>query len=111
MLPSLDGRRFAPLEQTDGEAGTETIFEYHEVDDLVWARYAGGTIRLGFLVGTREGDRLNFRYSHVNRAGDTANGACSSTIAEDDAGRLVLAEVWAWESKQGRGTSILRELA
>ena len=110
MLPSLDGRRFTPIARADaGEAGTDTVFEYNEDDGLVWARYGGGEIRLGFLVGLRDGERLDFRYSHVNGAGETANGRCSSMISLDEAGRLVLSETWSWESKPGHGTSVLRE--
>jgi hypothetical protein len=48
---------------SEGEATAATTFEYHELDGVVWARYEGGAIRLGFLVGTRVGDRLEFRYS------------------------------------------------
>ena len=42
------------------EASEATEFEYHQHGDLVWARYEGGAVRLGFLVGTRLGDRLEF---------------------------------------------------
>jgi hypothetical protein len=88
----------------------ETVFEYHEDDGLVWARYAGGSIRLGFLVGTRDGDRLEFRYSQVNHAGETAVGRCSTVISLDGDGLLVLSETWRWESRPGSGTSVLREI-
>jgi len=56
MLPSLDGRRFTPVARADaGEVGADTVFEYNEDDGLVWASYRGGEIRLGFLVGSRDG--------------------------------------------------------
>src|ERR1051325_2740349 len=111
MLPSLEGRRFAPSERADeGAAGADTIFEYHEADGVVWARYEGGEVRLGFLVGVRADDRLEFRYSQLNRAGETANGTCSTLISQDGRGGLVLSETWHWESKTGSGTSVLREL-
>ncbi|MBV8064021.1 MAG: hypothetical protein JOY73_00690 [Actinobacteria bacterium] len=111
MWPSLDGRRFAPLERADaGEAGADTVFEYHEDAGVIWARYAGGSVKLGFLVGTRSGDTLSFRYCHVNDAGETANGTCASAISADADGRLVLSKAWRWESKPGNGTSLLREL-
>lgn len=110
--PSLDGRWFRSAEAVaGGEVGAETRFGYHQHDDLVWARYAGGQVRLGFLVGTRSGDRLDFRYTHVNGEGETATGHCTSTIVVTGAGRLRLHEIWSWESRPGSGTSVLEEVA
>ena len=57
-VSSLDGRRFrAVAEVAGGDVGPQTEFEYVERDDgVIHARYAGGAVRLGFLVGTRAGD-------------------------------------------------------
>ena len=111
MQSSLEGRRFRGSEMSDeGEAGTATVFEYHEEGDLIWARYAGGAVRLGFLVGTRDGDRLDFRYSQLNERGETSNGHCLTTISTLPDGRLRLSEEWDWESKPGSGTSVEDEV-
>jgi hypothetical protein len=92
-----------------GEATAATVFEYHEEDSVVRARYKRGAVRLGFLVGTRVGDRLNFRYSQLNEGGETANGHCSTTVSVLPDGRLRLSEDWAWESKAGSGSSAAEE--
>jgi len=111
-LPSLEGRSFRGAEtRGDGEVGEGTVFEYHEQDGIVWARYAGGAVVLGFLVGTRDGDRVEFRYSQVNGHGETSSGRCSSTISVLPDGRLRLDERWAWESRPGKGTSAVEEVA
>lgn len=94
----------------EGEASEETVFEYHEHDDVVWARYEGGAVRLGFLIGTRQHDRLQFRYSQLNESGETASGRCSTTISTLPDGRLRLDEDWEWESKPGAGTSAAEEI-
>jgi hypothetical protein len=73
-----------------GEASAATMFEYHEDNGLVWARYQGGAVRLGFLVGIREGDRLDFRYSQLNESGETSNGRCSTTLSVLLDGRIRL---------------------
>lgn len=110
--PSLDGRRFgAAAVGAGGEVGAETIFEYHERDGIVWARYEGGAIRLGFLVGTRDGETVEFRYSQLNAAGETSSGRCRSTVVVLPDGRLRLDEAWAWESRPGEGTSAVEEIA
>src|SRR4051812_49359422 len=100
--PSLDGRRFqAPADVPGGDVGAQTVFEYAEEDGVVHARYGGGTIRLGYLVGTRAGDTLSYRYAHVRADGTTAGGGCESRIETLADGRLRLHETWAWGSQPG----------
>ena len=80
----------------EGEASEATVFEYHEQNGVVWARYEGGAVRLGFLdlVGTRQDDRVHFRYSQLNESGETSNGRCSTMISTLPDGRLRLDEDW-----------------
>src|SRR3954452_9947661 len=108
--PSLHGRRFRPAaEVSGGDVGTETVFEYVEDDGIVHARYGGGAVRLGFLVGTRDGDVLRFRYAQVRADGSTATGRCESRIETLPDARLRLHEPWPWESKEGAATSFFEE--
>lgn len=111
-LPSLDGRSFRDVSPAPaGDVGGETVFAYHEdVNGTVWARYGGGAVRLGFLVGTRDQDGLDFRYAHVTDDGDTATGHCTSRIEQLTDGRLRLHETWAWDSREGSGTSVVEEV-
>ncbi|PPI05362.1 hypothetical protein [Rathayibacter sp. AY1B8] len=110
-LPSLDGYRFAAVRDTvGGEVGPETVFDYHEADGEVWATYAGGAVRRGFLVGTRTGDTVAFRYCQLNEDGETSTGSCVSKIVLDPTGLLRMKETWAWESKPGNGTSEVTEI-
>ena len=111
-LPSLEGRVFADVtDEHAGDVGGDTRFEYHQDGDLVWARYHGGSVRLGFLVGTRTGDALHFRYAHVTGDGETAAGNCVSTLHLLPDGRLECHEKWAWDSRPGAGSSVVREVA
>lgn len=109
--PSLHARRFRAAGETAGDVDADTVFTYHQEDDLVWASYEGGDVRRGYLVGTRDGDTLAFRYVHVTVDGDTASGRCDSSIESLADGRLRLHEVWEWESRDGTGTSTLEELS
>jgi hypothetical protein len=109
--PSLHGRRFRPAAEVSGGGdGAETVFEYVEDDGIVHARYGGGAVRLGFLVGTRDGDVLRFRYAQLRADGSTATGRCESRIEALPDGRLRLHETWAWESQDGTGTSVVEEV-
>ncbi|MFF4538590.1 hypothetical protein [Streptomyces aureus] len=110
MARPLDGLVLAPVaDQAPGQVGTRTRFEYHERDGVVWADYAGGDVVRGHLVGTREGDRLDFRYVQLKTDGTTASGHCVSQVVDLPDGRVRLEETWTWESQPGAGTSVVEE--
>ncbi|MCC2593834.1 hypothetical protein LKO27_10500 [Tessaracoccus sp. OS52] len=109
-LPSLDGRVFTAVVNDDGEVGSSTRFRYTERSAVVHADYAGGDVVRGFLVGTRDGDQLDFRYAHLNTQGITSTGHCVTRVEELPDGRLRLHETWEWESRDGKGTSIVEEI-
>ena len=88
-MASLQGRRFAPA----GDA-TGTVLESFQDGDLIWARYAGGPIRLGHLTGTRHAQRLELRFAHVEVGGAAASGRCHATIDRLADGRLALDQEW-----------------
>lgn len=110
--PSLDGRAFASdADVAGGDVGPATVFHYREMPDgVIEARYAGGAVRAGNLVGTRDGDELRFRYAQVRLDGSTATGRCTSVVTRLGDGRLAMDEDWAWESEAGTGTSRVVEL-
>lgn len=110
MVRSLDGLVMAPVaDQAQGQVGTRTRFVYHERDGRIWADYEGGDIVRGHLVGTREGDRLDFRYVQLRTDGTTAGGHCVSAVVALPDGRVRLEETWEWESGPGSGTSVVEQ--
>jgi hypothetical protein len=112
MPRSLDGLVLAPVaDQAPGQVGTRTRFTYHERDGAIWAEYTGGDVVRGHLVGTRDGDRLDFRYVQLKRDGSTASGHCASVVRELPDGRVRLEETWEWESQPGSGTSVVEQVS
>ena len=112
-VPNYDGRHFRTVANTaNGDVGSETVFEYHQEGDAVWATYRGGGVTLGTLVATVADDgRLDMRYAHVNDAGALMTGVCTSTPEVLPDGRLRLHEAWQWTSGDtSSGTSMLEEL-
>jgi hypothetical protein len=109
-VPSLDGRRFGVADAGGGVATTETRFHYREGDGIVTATYEGGTIRQGFLVGTRVADSLDFRYVQLHEDGSTATGHCVTELELLGDGRVRLNETWEWESRPGNGRCVAEEL-
>lgn len=108
----LDGRVLrSPDAVAGGEVGPDTEFRFRQAGDMVWGRYSGGGIRLGFFVGTSDGLTVRFRYTQLNHAGETATGSTVDRIEVLGDGRVRLHEAWAWDSREGSGTSVLEEVA
>lgn len=93
-----------------GTVDDETTFRFEQEGDLVQARYEGGEIRRGFLVGRSDGRILDFRYAHLTVTGETATGHSVDEIERLPDGRVRLHERWSWDSKEGAGTSVLEEM-
>ena len=56
---NLTGKRFKVVATASaGAVDDRTLFEFHGKGDLVYANYAGGSIRLGFLVGAFRDPKL-----------------------------------------------------
>jgi hypothetical protein len=110
-VPSLDGRTFRSASAVEGgEVDTDTVFRFHQEGEVVYAQYAGGKVRLGFLVGRIEDDRLEFRYAQLNMTGETSTGHSTDQVEILPDGRVLLHETWEWESRPGSGTSLLEEV-
>lgn len=107
----LEGKVFAGVSNSPtGQVDSATRFRYHQDNAVIWADYDGGEIVRGFLVGTRDGERLHFRYAHLSVDGTTASGVCDSRIEVLSDNRLRIEENWAWESRPGKGTSVIEEI-
>ncbi|WP_433332304.1 hypothetical protein [Spirillospora sp. CA-294931] len=111
-MTSLNGLRFRALvDVAGGEITPATTFTYYEEDGQVWGDYRGGAIRRGHLVGTRDGDTVDFRYVQLNTDGETNSGHCVSRVSTLPDGRVRLDETWEWESREGNGTSAVEQIS
>ncbi len=108
-----NGRIFRGLTNSDtGQVSGETVFYYLQEGDLVSARYVGGPITSGQLLGTVSPDgSLDFLYHHVDQDGQLHAGRCHSTPTWNEDGVLVLEEEWQWlTGDQSRGHSRVIEV-
>ena len=109
---NYDNKTFASVQNSEtGEVSEETVFHYHQKDDLVWAEYAGGEIHFGSLIAkVAKNDCLEMRYQHLNTKGELMTGKCFSTPETLPDGRIRLFEEWQWTSGDfSSGTSIVEE--
>ena len=94
----------------NGEVSSNTIFEYRQNDNIIWATYQGGDIIFGTLSGRIENNKLIFNYQHQNLQGNFKTGKCQSII-EMYKGKLILKESWEWTCDDfSKGESILEEI-
>ncbi|KAF1967211.1 hypothetical protein BU23DRAFT_559550 [Bimuria novae-zelandiae CBS 107.79] len=105
-------KTFRPASNTsNGEVDTTTLFHYHQDGPIVWAEYAGGSIKKGSLIATvKEDGSLDMRYQHVNTERELMTGKCKSVPERMADGRMRLRERWTWTSGDGSsGESVLEE--
>jgi hypothetical protein len=109
-----EGRIFRCVTTTNrsGEVNEETIFHYHQDQDIVWAEYSGGLILRGMLIArVDEGGTLDLRFQHINNLGELRTGIVRSMPEILADGRYRLLERWQWTSgNHPNGESILEEI-
>ena len=94
----------------NGEVNIDTIFEFEQNGNIVTARYAGGKIRIGYLVGKINGNNLEFRYAQANIHDHLDGGQSNCEIKRVDNGKLQLIEHFQWSTREGSGTNVFEEL-
>jgi hypothetical protein len=113
MKINYDNRKFASVQNSEmGEVSSETVFHYHQKDDLVWAEYSGGEIVFGSLIAkVLQDDSLDMRYQHLNKRGELMTGKCFSTPEILSNGKIRLREKWQWTSGDfSKGESVVEEI-
>jgi hypothetical protein len=93
-----------------GQVDRETLFVFSQRGTTVSARYTGGAVELGYLVGRMMADLLAFRYCQVDRRGEVHGGRSTCEMGRLPDGRIWLREHFQWESRQGGGTNLLEQV-
>ncbi len=110
---NLDNKSFKSQSNSDnGEVSAETIFQYRQVGDIIFAEYKGGEIIKGHLLGkVIDGAYLEFRYHHINKNMELMTGKCTSYPEINSAGKMILKEHWQWTCKDNsKGESTIIEI-
>lgn len=110
---TYDKRVFKSISNSEtGEVSGETVFHYHQKDNLVWAEYHGGRIVFGQIIGKVLADNsLEFCYQHLNEFDELMTGKCASVPEILPNGKIRLHENWQWTCKDfAKGISTLEEI-
>jgi hypothetical protein len=108
---SLDGIKMHVASTADcGEVNSETLFEFTQNGTVVSAKYSGGKIKLGYLVGNMNSNKFDFRYTQVDEDGRLDGGYSTCEVSKMADGRIKILEHFKWESREGTGTNIFEEI-
>jgi hypothetical protein len=88
-----------------------TILTFEQRGDVVSARYFGGEIVDGYLIGHLSGWSLHFRYVQADRSGRLDSGVSEGALDRLADGRLRLVEHYQWLTRPERGTNTFEEFA
>mgnify|MGYP001274420294 CR=1 FL=1 len=94
----------------NGVVNKDTIFVFNQTDKCVTAKYSGGKIEKGFLVGAIDDDILNFSYCQLQTDGALDNGvsSCKLSVGKDE--KITMTEFFEWKSRPGEfGINIFQE--
>jgi hypothetical protein len=89
---------------------TSTVLTFEQQGNVVSARYRGGEIVDGYLIGLLEGWSLHFRYVQADRSGRLDAGVSEGVLDRQADGRLRLVEHYQWLTRPERGTNTFEEI-
>jgi hypothetical protein len=108
---SLDGVCMA-VSATDqrGVVNAETTLRFMQRGAVVFARYDGGRVERGRLVGRLVGTVLSFRYAQHEASGDIHGGRSVCDVTRQSDGRLRVIEHFSWDTRYGSGINVFDEI-
>jgi hypothetical protein len=93
-----------------GVVGQGTRLRFLQKGSRVMARYNGGAVSRGCLVGTLSGSQLLFRFAQVETSGDIHGGRSVCEVDRLPDGRIRIVEHFAWRTRPGSGTNVFEEI-
>jgi hypothetical protein len=100
---NLDGlTMYVGSTATNGVVDTATRLRFRQRGDRVIARYAGGHVERGILVGRVVADGLIFRYVQRERDGLIQGGRSTCELMTHE-GRTRIIEHFEWSTRAGGG--------
>jgi hypothetical protein len=94
-----------------GVVNKDTIFDFVQNNNEVYAEYSGGQIVRGFLVGLMGNNNLKFSYCQLQLDGKLDCGTSFCEVSRDENKKIRLIEHFEWASRPGeRGINIFEEV-
>ena len=107
----LDGRHmYVSSTGAAGVVGADTRLDFVQRGSRVAARYGGGRVERGWLVGALSGTGLTFRYVQRETSGHMHGGHSVCTVRRLADGRIRIMERFTWTTRTGSGTNVFDEI-
>jgi hypothetical protein len=94
---------------TSGVVGSDTRLHFAQKGNRVVARYSGGAVARGWLVGRLSGSELVFRYAQREQSGAIHGGRSVCRVERLSNGRTRIIEHFTWSTRSGSGTNVFDE--
>jgi hypothetical protein len=95
----------------NGVVGIDTVFVFKQKQQVVTAKYKGGEIANGFLVGKLNKEVLEFAYCQIQKDGTIDHGTSTGILEWNNAGKLQLTETFVWGSRDDKtGVNVFQEV-
>ena len=108
---SLDGlEMYVSSTATTGVVDSDTHLHFSQRGDRVFARYSGGRVGRGWLVGRLVGAKLTFRFAQHEGVHGIHGGRSVCEVRRLDAGCIRIVERFAWSTRSGTGTNVFDEV-
>ena len=103
MNYNLHGKRMNVVETAgNGVVNHETIFVFNQTNNIVTAKYSGGLVQRGFLIGKLDSKNLHFKYAQEHKDGNIAGGESNCEIKMGKDETLQLVEHFDWANRKGK---------
>ena len=108
---NLDGlTMFVSTTATAGVVAADTRLHFVQRGERVFARYAGGRVARGCLVGRYTQRTLRFRYVQLEDGLAIHAGTSECDVEQLPDGRVRIIEHFAWSTRTGSGINVFDEL-
>jgi hypothetical protein len=108
---NLDGAVMYVISTDDrGVVDAKTRLYFTQKGSRVFARYAGGLVKRGCLVGTISESELVFRYTQLEESSQIHGGRSICEVHWSEETGLRVIEHFTWNSRTGSGTNIFAEV-
>lgn len=110
-MMNLDGlSMFVSNTATMGVVGADTRLHFTQRGERVYARYAGGRVTRGWLVGRWAGPALHFRYAQCEEGNAIHAGRSECDVERLTDGRVRIIEHFTWSTRAASGINVFDEL-
>lgn len=108
---NLDGAvMYVSTTDDRGVVDAKTRLYFIQKGSRVFARYAGGRVKRGCIIGVISESELVFRYTQLEDSGEIHSGRSTCEVQWSEEAGLRVIEHFTWSTRNGSGTNVFAEV-